>query len=163
MDNNPLMNLIEQNKIPYNDLPWSAEMNDYIRRVGNQARRRHSRMKTGLKCKRIDAKARLELTDYCHYTGIRFVDAEQKWVNPNDPRKRTLDHITPLSICFLQGWSEDQANDVSNLCYVLRCMNNLRQSTSLESFMDVALYYRKHLLESGYEGLDNSPLTCYNK
>lgn len=158
-----LMNIVEQNQIPYEKLNFSDEMNSYIQKGGALLRRRNSRKKNGMPCKRKDAKARVTMTDYCYYTGIKFVDAEQEWCNPNDPRKRTLDHKIPLSICYIKGWDIDKANHPDNIVCCLRSINNIRQSTDMESFRPIAEWYREKLIEQGFDALDKDEMEWYNK
>ena len=148
------MDLIERNRIPYDKLNITKDMLSYVSKAGASLRRKNSRKKNGLKCKRKDAKPRLEIYDYCYYTGIRFVDAEQEYVNPNDPRKRTLDHKKPLALCFIDGWTIDEANHPDNLCYCLRVVNNVRSSTTLDSFIPIRNCYREKLIEGGYDYID---------
>lgn len=157
------MDLVEQNKIPYEQLHFNDEMRNYIKKGGALLRRRNSRKKTGMACVRKDAKARVEYTDYCYYTGIRFIDAEQEWCNPNDPRKLTLDHKTPLAICYIKGWDIDKANHPDNIVCCLRVINNIRQSTEIESFRPIAEWYRARLIEQGFAHLDKADLLWYNK
>lgn len=86
------MNLIQRNAIQFETPKFQIEMNEWIRIASDQIRKRHSRTRVGkVKHSRCDAKPVLKEEDYCYYTGIRFADVEQQFVNPNDPRKRSLD------------------------------------------------------------------------
>lgn len=109
---------------------------------------------------RKDARKRLKDSTHCGLTGVRFIDAETDTPNPNDPRKRTIDHIVPLSECFIRGWTQEQANDVSNLMYILRAVNNQRQSTQVENYEMMALWYRQKFIEAGVDAINE---TWYNK
>ena len=145
------MNIAERNKIGYESPEFITEMNEWIRLAGNSIRRRHSRTRVGVvKNKRSDIKPVLEETDYCYHTGIRFIDAEVEFANPNDPRKRSLDHIIPLSICYIMGMTMDEANHPSNLCWCLKCVNNVRGATDVESFKQTAEFIRNKFIEAGY-------------
>jgi len=145
------MNLTERNKILYTTPDFIREMNEWIRIAGDQVRKRHSRTRRGtVKHSRSDAKPVLKETDYCFHTGIRFVDTEVEVANPNDPRKRSLDHIIPLSVCYTMGMTMDEANHPDNLCWCLKCVNNVRASTDLSSFKKIADYYREQFIKEGY-------------
>jgi hypothetical protein len=144
------MNLTERNKIDYETPKFITEMNEWIRIAGDQIRKRHSRTRRGVvKHSRCDAKPVLKEEDYCYHTGIRFIDAEVEFANPNDPRKRSLDHIIPLSICYTMGMTMDEANHPDNLCWCLKCVNNTRGSTDINSFKHIAEFYRKKFIEAG--------------
>lgn len=144
------MNLTERNAISYETPDFIVEMNEWIRVAGDQIRKRHSRTRIGVvKHSRKDAKPVLKETDYCYHTGIRFIDSEVEFANPNDPRKRSLDHIIPLSICYTMGMTMDEANHPDNLCWCLKCVNNTRASTEINSFKSIAEFYRKKFIEAG--------------
>lgn len=145
------MNLIERNSIEYKQPKFQIELTEYIRVAGDQVRKRHSRTRIGkVKHLRKDAKPVLKEYDYCYHTGIRFVDAEVEFPNPNDPRKRSLDHKIPLAVCFIMGMTIDEANHPDNLCWCLKCVNNVRASTDLASFKKIADYYREQFIKEGY-------------
>jgi hypothetical protein len=145
------MNLVERNKIPFENLEFQIEMNEWIRLASDSIRKRHSRTRIGkVKHSRSDAKPVLKEEDYCYYTGIKFADAEQQYVNPNDPRKRSLDHKIPLAICYIKGMTMDEANHPDNLCWCLKVINNIRGTSDLESFQPIAEYYRRKFIEAGY-------------
>ena len=144
------MNLTERNKIVYDNPAFIREMNEWIKSAGDSIRKRHSRTRLGkVKHSRSDAKPVLKEEDYCYHTGIRFVDAEVEFANPNDPRKRSLDHIIPLSVCYTMGMTMDEANHPDNLCWCLKCVNNVRGSTDIESFKPIANYYRQQFINAG--------------
>ncbi len=56
-------------------------------------------------------------------------------------------------MCFIEGLTPDEANHVSNLQYVLRAINNIRQSTAIADFMPVANWYRQNFIKEGYESI----------
>lgn len=146
------MDLVERNKIEFNIPTFQTEMNEWIRLASDNIRRRHSRTRIGkVKHSRCDAKPVLKEEDYCYYTGIKFADVEKQFVNPNDPRKRSLDHKIPLAICYIKGMTMDEANHPDNLCWCLKVINNIRGTSDLESFKPIAEYYRKKFIEAGYD------------
>jgi hypothetical protein len=144
------MKITELNQVNYITPEFQKKLTEYIRVAGEQIRKRHSRTRTGrVKHSRKDAKPVLEEYDYCYHTGIRFIDAETPHPNPNDPRKRSLDHKKPLVVCFIEGLSMDEANHPDNLCWCLKCVNNVRSSTDIESFKVIAEYYREQFIKEG--------------
>jgi hypothetical protein len=146
------MDLVERNKIPFENPEFQIEMNEWIRLASDTIRKRHSRTRIGkVKHSRSDAKPVLKEEDYCYYTGIKFADVEKQFVNPNDPRKRSLDHKIPLAICYIKGMTMDEANHPDNLCWCLKVVNNIRGTSDLESFKPVIEYYRKKFIEAGYD------------
>lgn len=146
------MDLVERNKIPFENPEFQIEMNEWIRLASDSIRKRHSRTRIGkVKHSRSDAKPVLKEEDYCYYTGIKFADVEKQFVNPNDPRKRSLDHKIPLAICYIKGMTMDEANHPDNLCWCLKVINNIRGTSDLESFKPIAEYYRQKFIEAGYD------------
>jgi hypothetical protein len=146
------MNLMERNKIDYQTPKFQVEMNEWIRICSDSVRKRHSRTRIGkVKHSRSDCKPVLKEEDYCWYTGIKFADAEQQFVNPNDPRKRSLDHKIPLAICYINGMTMDEANHPDNLCWCLKVINNVRGTSDLNSFKPVADFYRKMFIKEGVD------------
>lgn len=89
--------------------------------------------------------------DYCEYTGILFADSEFDKVNPNDPRKRTLDHKVSVIQCFFNGVSPEDCSSEKNLTFVLRYVNTLKGCTSHEDFLPIAQKLRKVLINEGYK------------
>lgn len=81
---------IAMNNVPYDKPPFDDEYADYCKTV-----------------KKITDKTVRKLKDagliplYCKYSGIMFAESEQERVNPNDWRKRSVDHIKPIVSCFL--------------------------------------------------------------
>jgi len=98
---------------------------------------------------------KLQIPDYCEYTGVRFTDSEQSHVNPNDPRKRTIDHRTSIVIGYLMGKTPGDISDTKNLAYCIRYANTIKGNTSEEAFLTVAKYIREIFLKEGYAVSDN--------
>ena len=154
------MNLTERNKIEFEIPTFQTEMNEWIRLASDNIRKRHSRTRIGkVKHSRCDAKPVLKEEDYCYHTGIKFADAGQQHTNPNDPRKRSLDHIIPLAICYIKGMTMDEANHPDNLCWCLKVINNVRGTSDLDSYKPVADFYRQKFIEAGYDYTVSSTVT----
>jgi len=92
---------------------------------------------------------KLEKPEYCEYTGIRFIDVIEEKVNPNDPRKRTVDHKTPIILAYLNNWSPEETAAISNLSFVLRYVNTIKSNTDLELFLPIARKLRKIFINEG--------------
>lgn len=120
------------NSIPYEKFTWNDKLIEYNMKVGKLS-------KKNIKVKKIP--------DKCEYTGIQFADIAGK-TNPNDPRKRTIDHVVPVLHCFLLGWTIEQAADVSNLRYVLRIVNSIKGNTTQECFEKFIPLIREQFNES---------------
>lgn len=88
---------------------------------------------------------------YCGYTGIQFKDYETDKVNPNDPRKRSVDHRVPSIISYINGLSPEEASVEENLVFCLRWVNSVKGNTTEESFLPIALHLRKRLIDEGFE------------
>tara|TARA_Y100000034_G_C6831771_1_gene375494 strand:- start:142 stop:819 length:678 start_codon:yes stop_codon:yes gene_type:complete len=128
-----------QNNIPYDKFIFSLEFDKYRKEVERLSKNTLRRMiRKG------------NLPEFCFYTNIRFVDNEQENVNPNDPRKRTLDHKTPIIICFLNDWTIEQASAKSNLNFVLRYINSTKGNTLHENFLPIADIIKKRMINEGY-------------
>jgi hypothetical protein len=89
--------------------------------------------------------------EYCFYTGIKFADATQEIVNPNDPRKRSVDHIVPILICYLNDVKEEDAGSLDNLVFVLKYVNSVKSNTLHDSFLAIAPKIRKAFINEGFE------------
>lgn len=92
---------------------------------------------------------KLEKPEYCEYTGIKFIDTIEEIVNPNDPRKRTIDHKTPIILAYLNDWTPDETAAISNLSFVLRYVNTVKSNTELELFLPIARKLRKIFKNEG--------------
>lgn len=93
--------------------------------------------------------AKLPKPDYCEYTGVRFADVEGR-ANPNDPRKRSIDHKLPVIHCYLNGIPAEDAAGLDNLMRVLKYVNSVKGNTLHESFLPLALKIRKVFQDAGY-------------
>jgi hypothetical protein len=105
-------------------------------------------------CKRVSLLTKKNIkkiknTDYCYYTGILFSDAEGE-SNPNDPRKKSVDHKIPKIICYLNGISAEDASSVDNLAFVLKYVNTIKGNTDHENFMKIAPKIREVFINEGY-------------
>ena len=76
--------------------------------------------------------------EVCYYTGVRFIDCDQAKVNPNDPRKRTIDHKIPVIIGYLQGLSVKEISKPENITFVLRYVNTIKSNTLHDNFLPIA-------------------------
>lgn len=92
----------------------------------------------------------MSIPRYCDYTGILFSDEEGP-SNPNDHRKRSIDHKVPIIICYLNGISIEDAADKNNLVYVLRYVNSIKGNTLHESFIPIAYKIRKVFINEGFK------------
>lgn len=92
---------------------------------------------------------KIKNTDYCYYTGILFSDVEGK-SNPNDPRKKSIDHKIPKIICYLNGISAEDASSIDNLIFVLKYVNSVKGNTDHESFLNIAKKIREVFINEGY-------------
>jgi len=125
------------NKIPYEKLKFDEEFSQYKAKSGRLAKKYHSKNKNSL-------------PEYCFFTGIQFADVDGD-VNPNDPRKRSLDHRIPVLLCFLQGIPVEECSSEKNLCYVLRYVNSVKGNTDEKSFLTLAPFIRQRFINEGYK------------
>jgi hypothetical protein len=89
---------------------------------------------------------------YCEYTGIMFIDTELgREVNPNDPRKRSIDHKIPTIWGYLNHISPEVIGGINNLAYVLRYVNTIKANTLYESFIPMAIKMREVFKNEGYK------------
>ncbi len=91
-----------------------------------------------------------DLPKFCEYTGVKFADEEGP-VNPNDPRKRTVDHVIPVITCYLNYVPADVAASVTNLKFCIRYANSVKGNSTLESFLPLALKIREVFEDEGYQ------------
>ena len=87
--------------------------------------------------------------DCCYYTGIRFSDSEGL-VNPNDPRKRTLDHKISVYEGFLKDIDASIIGATSNLVWCLRYCNSIKGNMSSLAFQELAVLIREKLINEGF-------------
>jgi len=126
-----------RNKIPYEKLDFlSTDYKTYREQVDK---------KTRINIKQISDMR------YCYYTGIEFADVSQDKVNPNDPRKRSIDHKMPVIICYLNDISIEDASSIDNITYVLKYVNSIKGNTLHESFLAISPKIRKVFVDEGYK------------
>jgi hypothetical protein len=94
---------------------------------------------------------KLIIPKFCYYTGIMFVDEELERVNPNDYRKRSLDHKISLWYGFMNGISLDNINDVGNLIYCLKYCNTMKGIMNHVEFRKYAIEIREKFINEGYK------------
>ena len=124
------------NNIPYTKFRINDELKKYKEKVSRLTRSYNNTNKN--------------IPKYCYYTGIQFIDAEQDKVNPNDPRKRSIDHRTSVIYCFLNGWSPEKCSNPKNMVYVLKYINTIKSNTTEKDFIPLALKLRKELIDEGF-------------
>ena len=128
------------NKVPYTKFNFFEEgLKDYKKKVIKLQKKYLN------ECKRNNL-----IPDYCEYTGILFADSEFNSVNPNDPRKRTIDHKVPIIYCFFNNISPEDCSTPDNMAFVLRYINSIKGNTLHESFIPIAAKVRKALINEGY-------------
>jgi len=93
---------------------------------------------------------KIEKPTYCDYTGIQFIDDIQERVNPNDPRKRSIDHRIPVILCYLNGETVEKTSSIDNLAFVLKYVNTVKGNTDYYSFLPVAHKIRKIFINEGF-------------
>lgn len=126
----------KQNKIPYQKISYlDDQYKEYRAAVEKETRKN---------IKKID------LPKHCYYTGIQFADEEGP-VNPNDPRKRSVDHKVPVIICYLNGIPVEQAGNIDNIVFVLKYVNSVKSNTEHESFLAISHKIRKVFINEGYK------------
>ena len=133
----------KQNKIPYKNVSYLTD--DY------KNYREHVDKLTKLNIKKYYDK---NVPKYCYYTGIKFADEEGP-VNPNDPRKRSIDHKTPVIHCFLTGVSVEEASSLDNVVFVLKYVNSIKAQSTEESILPIAKEIRKAFLDEGFSSKEN--------
>lgn len=94
---------------------------------------------------------KIQKPKYCEYTGILFVDEEIQKPNPNDPRKRSVDHRIPIIVCYLTGVSIQEAASINNIAFVLRYVNTIKGNTNYESFVLLAQKIREAYINEGFK------------
>lgn len=125
------------NKIPYKDVKFLTE--DY------RSYRRTVEVLTSRNTKKIEKPA------FCEYTGIKFCDSKDHRSNPNDPRKRSIDHKIPIITGFLMGINPIEIASPNNLAFVLRYVNTVKANTDYDSFLPLAKKIREVFINEGFE------------
>jgi hypothetical protein len=116
----------ELNKIPYKKLSMMDEMSNYRKLVEDLT----TRYVSSLKKKNL-------LPERCHYTDYKFNDVLLEKVNPNDPLKRTVDHVVPVSEAFFLGWPAEKTASADNIVFCLRCVNTVKSNTDAARFKKI--------------------------
>lgn len=126
----------KQNKIPYKKFVFLYdEFKDYREKVSKITK---------------ESISKIDPPRFCEYTGILFADEEGP-TNPNDPRKRSIDHTIPIIICYLNNISAEYAGSTDNIKFVLKFVNSIKGNSLEESFLPIALKIRKALINEGFE------------
>jgi hypothetical protein len=123
----------ESNNIPYEKLSLMSDLSIYRDQVNNLTWKYF-----------INLKRTHTIPSECHYTGITFNDNLLERVNPNDPYKRTMDHITPVTEAFFKGWSPEKTSEKNNIVFCLRVINTLKSNTNYNDFV---INYLPHIIE----------------
>ncbi len=123
------------NSVPYERLSFVDDLAQFRKDVGDATWNTFMRMKR-----------RNEVPTLCHYTGITFNDDVLERVNPNDPYKRTIDHLVPVTEAFFKGWSVEKTSSQENLVFCLRVINTLKSNTNHDDFVTNYLPYIKEKL-----------------
>jgi hypothetical protein len=128
----------KQNKIPYKKISFlTDEYKDYRVQVEKETEK--------------NIKKHFKIyPKYCFYTKILFADEEGS-VNPNDPRKRSVDHRIPVLHCYLNGVSVENASHINNIVFVLRYVNSVKGQTLEDSFLPIVEKIRKVFINEGYK------------
>jgi hypothetical protein len=126
----------KMNKIPYNKFTFIDEdFRNYREKV--------------YKITKINL-SKIDPPKFCEYTGILFADEEDP-TNPNDPRKRSVDHVLPIVWCYFNDVEPTIAGSLENIKFVLKYVNTIKSNTLHESFLPIALKIRKALINEGFE------------
>lgn len=106
-------------------------------------------------CQKVAQKNKnlIKNNQYCYYTGIQFKDYEEgdNLINPNDPRKKSIDHRIPIIYCYLNDWTPGQTSDINNMVHVLRYVNTIKGNTLEESFIPIAIKIRRIFKNEGFQ------------
>lgn len=128
-----------QNKIPYQKLKLVEDLAVYKEQVEKLTKRAVQKLK------QLN-----QIPTHCAYTGVEFADVRGQ-ANPNDPRKRTVDHVVPVMQCYLLEWPPEKAASLDNIEFVLRVVNSIKGNTSFENFKEFVPIIKKALLNEGYQ------------
>lgn len=127
----------KNNAIEYKKLPLLEDLDKYRSEVSYYTKKSVSRIKK-----------RNEMPEQCYYTDITFNDVLLDAVNPNDPFKRTIDHVVPITEAFLLDWPPEKTGSEDNIVFCLRCVNTLKHNTDIERFTTVVLPLIKERLKN---------------
>lgn len=95
-----------------------------------------------------------DLPKYCMYTGIMFADEEGP-TNPNDPRKRSVDHKIPVVHGFLKKVPVEEIASIDNIVFVLKYVNSIKAQSTVESILPIMEEIRKAFLNEGFSSKEN--------
>ena len=70
---------------------------------------------------------------HCEYLGVEFVD--DNICNPNDYRKRSIDHRKSVYSCWLDNMSVEETCHPDNLSWVCKYVNSVKGNTDYEDFL----------------------------
>lgn len=128
----------KQNKIPYKKVSYLTD--DY----------KEYRIKVDkLTKKNIKHHFKNNLPKYCMYTGIMFAD-EEGLTNPNDPRKRSVDHRIPIIHCFLNNVPIEEAANIDNITFVLKYVNSIKAQSTEESILPIMEKIKEAFINEGF-------------
>jgi len=130
----------KQNKIPYEKISYLDDKYKKYRTAIEKLTRKNVK-----ELKKIN-----KLPKYCQYTGILFKDEDGE-SNPNDPRKRSIDHKIPIMVCYLNNVSIEEASSLNNIMFVLKYVNSVKGNTDHDSFLTIAEKIRKVFIDEGYQ------------
>jgi hypothetical protein len=131
------------NKVPYKKVSYlTDDYNEYRIKVDKLTK------------KNIKQQYKDHLPKYCMYTGIMFADEEGP-TNPNDPRKRSVDHRIPVIHCFLNKMSIEEAASVNNVVFVLKYVNSIKAQSTEESILPIMEEVRKAFIDEGFSCKEN--------
>lgn len=123
------------NNIKYTKLDVDNALADFRKSVNYLTRKYVERLKKqGL------------LPTKCYYTGITFKDELQKYVNPNDPYKRSVDHRIPVIEMFLKGCTPEKVCKEENIVFCLKAVNTYKANTPEEYFVEKVVPHLKEKL-----------------
>lgn len=88
---------------------------------------------------------------YCEYTGVLFSDSISSEVNPNCYRKSSIDHKYSVLWCFMNDISVEDCCKISNLSYVLKYTNTLKNNMTLIQFKPFIPLIRRIFEDEGIE------------
>lgn len=127
------------NDIPYDKLPFDHEYSEYCKKVKKLTDKNVKKIKDAAK-----------IPSYCQYSGIMFAECESLKVNPNDWRKRSVDHIKPIILCFFDGDSIEYAASNDNIAFVLKYINSIKGNSTLESCTKIIQNIKERFINAGY-------------
>lgn len=126
------------NKVPYKKVSYlTDDYNEYRKKVDKLTK------------KNIKQCYKDDLPKYCAYTGIMFADEEGQ-TNPNDPRKRSVDHRIPVIHCFLKKMPIEKAANASNIVFVLKYVNSIKSQSTEESILPIMGEIRKAFINESF-------------